>query len=70
MVIDLSKVKWMNSQGLGTIMACHTSLTGVGGKLRVSGATEKVNSLFMITKIITIFENFQTADRAIASFRD
>lgn len=69
-VIGLSKVKWMNSQGLGVLMACHTSLTAVGGILRIAGATEKVNSLFMITKIITIFENFKTVDRAVASFME
>jgi len=69
-VVDLSKVKWMNSQGLGMLMACHTSLKNSGGILKVAGATEKVNSLFMVTKLITIFENYQTADRAIASFKD
>ncbi len=67
-VIDLSKVKWMNSQGLGVMMACHTSLAAVDGILKIAGATAKVNSLFMITKIITIFENFKNADRALASF--
>ena len=68
-VVDLSKVKWINSQGLGLLMACHTSLANADGKLHIAGATEKVNSLFMITKLITIFENYQTTDRAIAGFK-
>jgi len=68
-VIDLSKVKWLNSQGLGMLMACFTSLRNAGGDLRIAGATDRVNSLLMITKLITIFETFETADRAVATFK-
>lgn len=67
-VIDISKVKWMNSQGLGMLMSCHSSLKNAEGRLKIAGATEKVNSLFMITQMITIFETYETADRAVASF--
>ncbi len=69
-VIDLSKVKWMNSSGLGAIMACMTSLTGADGVLKISGATEKIQNLFMITKLLTIFDTYETADRAVASFKE
>ncbi|RLE15844.1 MAG: anti-sigma factor antagonist [Acidobacteria bacterium] len=68
-VMDLSKVKWLNSQGLGMLMACLTSLRNAGGDLKIAGATEKVKSLLMITKLITIFETLETADRAVATFQ-
>jgi anti-sigma B factor antagonist len=68
-VVDLSKVKWMNSQGLGMLMSCYTSLKNVKGRLKIAGATEKVNSLFMITQMITVFDTVDTADRAVASFK-
>ena len=68
-VIDLSKVKWMNSSGLGILMACMTSVQNAGGQLKISGATEKIKNLFMITKLITLFETYETAERAIASFQ-
>ncbi len=68
-VIDLSKVKWMNSSGLGILMACMTSVQNAGGQLKISGATEKIKNLFMITKLITIFDTYETADRAVASFQ-
>lgn len=67
-VIDLSHVAWMNSSGLGTMMGCLTSLRNGGGDLKLSGVTEKVKSLFMITKLITIFETYDTADEAAAAF--
>lgn len=68
-VIDLSKVKWMNSSGLGALMASMTSLKNSDGELKISGATGKIQNLFMITKLLTIFDTYETADRAIASFK-
>jgi anti-sigma B factor antagonist len=67
-VIDLSNVKWMNSSGLGTIMGCLTSLSNAEGDLKLCGVTEKVKSLFMITKLITLFETFSTVDEAVNAF--
>jgi len=67
-VIDMSKVKWLNSVGIGSIMACYTSLLNAGGDLRLSGITKKVKHIFMITQIITIFKDFETVEEAIASF--
>ncbi|MBN2028883.1 STAS domain-containing protein [bacterium] len=67
-VIDLSHVKWMNSSGLGTIMGCLTSLKNAQGDLKLCGVTEKVKSLFMITKLITLFETYATQEEAVKSF--
>ena len=67
-IIDLSKVKGLNSQGLGMLISCLSSITNAGGALKIAGATEKVNSLFMITKLITVFDSFKTVDEAVASF--
>ncbi|GAB4335534.1 MAG: hypothetical protein Kow0037_15560 [Calditrichia bacterium] len=67
-VIDLKGVKWMNSSGLGVLMACMTSLNNAGGKLKLASVTEKVQSLMMITQLMRIFETFENAERAVASF--
>ncbi|MFC1553516.1 STAS domain-containing protein [candidate division KSB1 bacterium] len=67
-VIDLSKVRWMNSQGIGILMACHSSLTNNDGKMKIAGATEKVKSILMITQVLKIFDNYETADRAVSVF--
>ena len=67
-VIDLSKVKWLNSSGPGMLISCLTSVSNADGKLKIAGATEKVNSLFMITKLITVFDSYESVDRAVATF--
>jgi len=68
-VIDLSGVKWMNSSGLGAMMGCLTSLKNANGDLKLSGVTEKVKSLFMITKLITIFETYSSPEEAVKAFQ-
>ena len=68
LVIDLSKVKWMNSQGLGVLMACLTSARNIEADIKLSGATDKVKSILMVTKLITIFENFESVNQAVQSY--
>ena len=67
-VIDLSKVEWMNSTGLGILISGLTTMRNNGGELKLAGITDKIESLLTITKLITVFENFDTVDQAIESF--
>jgi anti-sigma B factor antagonist len=59
----------MNSSGLGALMAALTTLRNAGGDLKLANVTKKIESLLLITKLITVFETYETADRAVASFR-
>ncbi len=67
-VIDLKGIKWMNSSGLGVIMACMTSLQQANGKLKLASVTEKVQSIMIITKLIQVFDTYENAERAVAKF--
>jgi anti-sigma B factor antagonist len=68
-VLDLGKVKWMNSSGLGSLIAAMTSVKNKGGDMRLANITEKVESVFMITQLIKVFKTYETVDRAVASFQ-
>ena len=68
-IIDLSKVKWLNSGGLGVLMASFATLAKVKGNLKLACATDKVQSLLMITQLLSFFQTYETVDRAIASFK-
>ena len=68
-VIDLSKVDWMNSTGLGILISGLTTLRNNGGELKLANVTDKIQSLLTITKLITVFECFNTVDDAVASFK-
>ena len=68
-VLDLGKVKWVNSTGLGTLISAMTSVKTKNGELRLANVTEKVESLFVITQLIKVFKTYETVDRAVASFK-
>ena len=67
-VIDLGRVTWMNSTGLGALMSSLTTMRNAEGDLKIARATEKVKSLFMVTKLITIFDSHETVDGALKAF--
>jgi anti-sigma B factor antagonist len=67
-VIDLGKVDWMNSTGLGLLISGLTTLRKSGGELKLANVTDKIQSLLTITKLVTIFKSFDTVDEAIKSF--
>ena len=67
-ILDLSDVKFMNSSGLGMLISGLTTMKKAGGSLKLAGTTEKIQSLLIITKLITIFESFDSVDEALKSF--
>lgn len=69
-VIDLGGVKWINSSGLGVLMAAMTTLKNSEGQMKLANVTEKVESLLMITQLIRIFDTFDSVDRAVSSMSE
>jgi len=68
LILDLSEVKFMNSSGLGMMISGLTTVKKEGGLLKLACVAEKIQSLLMITKLITIFETYDTIEEAIKSF--
>ncbi|UCG62794.1 MAG: STAS domain-containing protein [Candidatus Zixiibacteriota bacterium] len=68
-VIDLSQVDWMNSTGLGILISGYTTLRNTNGELKLANVTEKIQSLLTITKLVTVFEAYDTVDEAVKSFK-
>jgi len=67
-VIDLSQVEWMNSTGLGILISGYTKLRNHEGVLKLANVTDKIQSLLTITKLVTVFETFDSVDDAVRSF--
>lgn len=67
-VVDLANVKFMNSSGLGMLISGFTTMKNGEGYLKLANATDKIESLLVITKLITIFEHFESVDEAANSF--
>ncbi len=60
----------MNSTGLGALMSSLTTMRNANGELKIARATDKVKSLFMVTKLITIFDSHETVEEALKAFAE
>lgn len=69
-VVDLSKVNFMNSSGLGMLIGGLTTMRKAGGDLRIANATDKIESLLVVTKLITVFKHFKSLDAAVESYSE
>ena len=68
MVIDMQGVKWMNSSGLGILMAGMSTLRGSGGDLRLASMSERVRRPIEVTKLDSVVRMYGSVDDAIESY--
>lgn len=69
-VVDLAKVKFMNSSGLGMLISGMTTMRNSGGDLRLANVADRIQSLLVITKLITVFKHFDSVEEAVDSFEE
>lgn len=67
-VIDLGNVIHMNSLGLGMLMCGYTSVKNAQGNMKLARSTAKIDKLLEVTKLVTIFELYDSIDEAVASY--
>ena len=67
-IVDLSKVKRINSSGLGSIISIYTSIRNRNGTMKIGGMNEFIKKVLEITKLIEVFEIYESADEAIESY--
>ncbi len=66
-VVDLAKVEWMNSVGLGMLISALTTVKNAGGRLVLANIT-KIESVLTITRLITVFEHYDSREEAMKVF--
>lgn len=69
-IVDLSGVKFMNSSGLGMLISGLTTMKKENGNLKLANVGDKIESLLIITKLITIFETYESVDEAVKSLSE
>ncbi|MHA2313498.1 MAG: STAS domain-containing protein [Candidatus Thorarchaeota archaeon] len=67
-VLDFSKVDWMNSRGLGICITVLTTLRNRDGDLKLACPSDKVESFLDRCKMFAVFETYKTVEEAVASF--
>ncbi|MFC2172087.1 STAS domain-containing protein [Acidobacteriota bacterium] len=67
-LLDFSKIEFIDSSGLGELVASYRTVTGLGGKIKILNIGEKVYSALSITKLLPLFEIYTDQNEAIKSF--
>jgi anti-sigma B factor antagonist len=68
-VLNLGEVNYIDSGGLGTLVALYTSARSAGGAIKLARLTRRVDDLLQVTKLLTVFEVYETEEEAVESFR-
>jgi anti-sigma B factor antagonist len=68
LVLNLAEVPYVDSAGLGEIVRCYTTVSKKDGKLKLLNLTKKIQDLLAITKLLTVFETYESEDEAVRSF--
>ena len=69
LVLNLGGVSYIDSGGLGTLVSLYTTAHNSGGAIKLSNLTQRVGDLLQVTKLLTVFEVYDTEEEAIDSFR-
>ena len=68
LLLNLASVPYMDSGGLGEIVRSYTTVKRAGGELKLLNATKRISDLLTITKLITVFEIFESEAEGVKSF--
>ena len=68
MVLNMENITFIDSAGLGTLVTCHYTAKKEGASMRLCHLNTKFKELLHITKLLTLFELFDTEAAAVASF--
>jgi anti-sigma B factor antagonist len=68
-LLNLGGVKYMDSTGIGELIANYTTLSRKGGQLKLLNLTERIQNLLVITKLLTVFDSYDNEAEALKSFQ-
>ncbi len=67
-VLNLSNIKYIDSAGLGALVAAHVSAKNQGSSLRLCNLGQKFHEVLQVTRLLTVFDVYDTQAAAISSF--
>jgi anti-sigma B factor antagonist len=68
LVVDLGRLRFVDSSGLGAFISCLRKLNGKGGDLKLCGMSKQVRAVFELVRMHRIFEIFGTREEAARAF--
>jgi anti-sigma B factor antagonist len=69
LLLNLESVPYIDSAGLGEVVRTYTTVSRQGGSLKLLNLTKRIEDLLSITKLLTVFDTFDSEAEAINSFK-
>jgi len=68
LIVNLANVPYIDSGGLGQLVACYTTLAKAGGRLTLLKVSTRNHDLLSITKLVAVFDTYESEQEAIDSY--
>ena len=69
LLLNLAGVSYVDSSGIGELIANYTTITRQGGQVKLLNLTDKIQDLLVITKLLTVFDAYDNEADALNSFK-
>ncbi|MCC7035580.1 MAG: STAS domain-containing protein [Acidobacteria bacterium] len=69
LLLNLEGVPYIDSAGLGEVVRTYTTVSRQGGSLKLLNLTKRIEDLLSITKLLTVFETFDSEAEAVQSYK-
>jgi anti-sigma B factor antagonist len=69
LLLNLEGVPYIDSAGLGEVVRTYTTVSRQGGSLKLLNLTKRIEDLLSITKLLTVFETYDSETEAVQSYR-
>jgi len=67
-ILNLAAVPYIDSGGLGQLVACYATMAKAGGRLTLVNLTTRNHDLLSITRLVAVFETFESEEAAVQSY--
>lgn len=68
LVIDLTRLQFVDSRGCGVLLSCLKQVAGAGGDLKLCGAGKTVRTVLELVRMHRVCEILPTRDEAVRAF--
>ena len=68
-VLNLAGVPYIDSAGLGEVVRTYTTVSRQGGSLKLLNLTKRIEDLLSITKLLTVFDTYDSEAEAVKSYK-
>jgi anti-sigma B factor antagonist len=70
LLLDMGSVSYVDSAGLGQLVQVYATTSHLGGSLKLLNLTKRLKDLLVLTKLLTVFETYDTEAAAVESFNN